>query len=687
MFAFIRGSFSAGNQTYSRATVARHAVGVALALAVWGQLNVPAALAEDELDYGLEERKVDAVRFTGNRAFSKDELVEMLGLRKPSWISLTGKSRYRSDELAVGLRAIEDNYRRGGYHSVQVKLDKIEEDEARGDVIYVVINEGRYVEVASVEFSGSAPIKEADLRKVLVHPPNGPAPYRDTDLGRDVYVLRDRYLSMGYLGTQIKPTVVRTDSLVYVRYDIKPGPQYRVGNVEVVGNTKTREDHVRREFRFRKGDRIDLDRIALTEGDLLDTGWFRDVSFSPTRLDSAAATADLVLLLIERPTGFWEFGVGTGDEDRFRLSAAWGQKNFLGSGRGVTVRGRLLWGLERRFDEIDADEFALDHEEEVLYRHPRLVGSRFDVGLSAFFRKETRGESGVVLETSGLLANTSLFTGRHTTTELEASVQRVLKLPFGPDDDFLQTSRGQTRSLSLVIARDSRDSYFNPRRGSLRQVLAQGAGGPWVGGDNTFNKVLASFVRFRRIPGNSVLALRAQAGWAEAWWRSDDDGVPLEDRFFAGGSNSVRGYRDNSLGPRVTAQDSLQVSDARFLANRPASGGTALVLANAEIRFPIPLLSRLGFTGAVFADGGNVWEDWSRVSLSQFRLSSSSRNDDPTTILDFRTSVGWSLHYNTPVGPFRIDYGLPLKRARLVSEDDEEVDPHHIWHFSLGHAF
>jgi len=165
--------------------------------------------------------------------------------------------------------------------------------------------------------------------------------------------------------------------------------------------------------------------------------------------------------------------------------------------------------------------------------------------------------------------------------------------------------------------------------------------------------------------------------------------VPLEARYFAGGSNSVRGYRENSLGPRLTEEDAQNVVDDRFLANRPTSGGNALMELNGEFRFPLPYISRWKFFGAVFADGGNVWENWARVSLDRMRLTSDPEGDDPTTILDFRTSVGFSIHYRTIVGPLRLDYGLPLKRVRLVDPDTGEVeeDPHHIWHFSLGHAF
>ncbi|HEX9642217.1 MAG TPA: outer membrane protein assembly factor, partial [Candidatus Krumholzibacteria bacterium] len=307
---------------------------------------------------------------------------------------------------------------------------------------------------------------------------------------------------------------------------------------------------------------------------------------------------------------------------------------------------------------------------------------------SVFFRKETLGFSGVVLERSGFLANTDLYRGRHSTVEIEGSIERVRKLPLQEEVELFGDPSATTRSISSVLTRDARNNPFDPIRGSHRFLLVETAGGV-IGGANDFNKGLGSFVHLQALPGDATFAFRVQAGWAEAFGDSRESGVPLEARFFAGGSNSVRGYRENSLGPRLTAADSLSVVDDRFLANRPTAGGNALLQLNAELRFPIPLISRWGFRGAVFADGGNVWENWSRVSLQRLRLTSTEQGEDATTILDLRTSVGFSLHYRTPVGPLRLDYGLPLKRAELRDplSGAVEVDPPHIWHFSLGHAF
>lgn len=649
------------------------------------------AVADDELDYGLERRDLAEVEIEGNQSFPDSRLRELLVVESAPWYDLFGTDRYRPDQLRQGVDAIRGFYRSRGYHQATVEVERIEERDLRGDIIHLRVEEGPQVLVESVTFGHPAPLTAGELRERLRYRAGGPAPPSRGELGGDLYRILDAYLVRGHLGARVRDQFSLGDSTATIHYEIDAGPIYTVRDVAFTGRQKTRLEHVERELRIHPGDPFDAKKIGQTEVELLDTGWFRDVSFEPVALDSTAAEADLRVRLIERETGFYELGIGTGDEERVRLSAAWGNRNVRGSGRSLTLRARLALVSEDRFDDLGDQQFNLDHREELLYRHPRLLGSRFDLNLNTSFRTESRPRSGVELERWGVVANTELYKGRWTSLALEAGVENVLRLPLDDSVDagsFFPNRRAQTRFVTLVWERDTRDDIFQPHRGQERQLLFQAAGGPWLGGDNTFNKVLSSWVRFVPLSESVTLGLRAQLGWAEAWWKSDEDGVPFEDRFFAGGNRTVRGYRENSLGPRATAEDIEDVADQAFLANRPTAGGSALMLTNAELRFPLPLLGRWGFGGAVFLDGGNVWESWSEVALDQFTLEGNLEGDDLTSVRDYRLSWGVGLHYNTIVGPLRLDYGIPLHRAAFVDEEgNREVDPEHVWHFSLGHAF
>ncbi len=646
------------------------------------------ANADEELDWGFDQRALDRIEFEGNEAFSDPQLRKFFLVDHAPWYDIFGRDRYRTDQLRQGVETLRNFYRSQGFHRAEVSLDHIDERDVGGDVVVVRVVEGPQTRVESVDFVHPDPLTAEELgARVKIHP-GGPAPAGRAGLGGDLYRILDAYLVRGHLGARVQDEITLGDSTATIVYTIRAGPVYQVRQVLVEGQRKTRREHIERELKIHAGDPFDATKIARTEAELLDLGLFRDVSFRPANLDSAAAQADLVVTVVERETGFYELGLGTGDEERVRLSAAWGDRNVRRSGRSITVRGRLALVGENRFDNVRSDEYNLDHREEILYRSPRFLGTRFDLNLNTFFRKESRPRSGVELQRWGLLANTVLYSRPSTSIALEGGVENVLRLPLGnvaSASDFFPNRRAQTRAVSLVITSDSRDDFFDPRKGSERQLLLQLAGGPWFGGDNTFNKALASWTRFVPLPRGVTLGLRAQMGWAEAWWSSKSDGVPFEDRFFAGGNRSVRGYQENSLGPRATVQDIQDVADETFLANRPTAGGGALLLSNAELRFPVPLFGRWGFSAAIFLDGGNVWENWGKVSLRQFSLSKSR---EETTVRDYRLSYGLGVLYNTLVGPLRLDYGVPLHRASFEDvEGNREVDPSHLWHFSLGHAF
>jgi outer membrane protein insertion porin family len=645
--------------------------------------------AADELDYGLDERELTRLRIEGNASIERQRIEAVLPFREPVWYLFFRRSTFRLDELDLAERAVRTLYQREGYLSVEVRV-RSEPNPAGGEDVIVRIDEGPQVLIRRQRILGASHFSEAELQRGLRYVAGAPAPAREADLGEDEFRILQRYVAAGFLLARVQARREVVDStLVDVRIDIDSGQIYAVREIRIDGHQQTREEHIRRELRLRPGDPFDLQRIADSEAALLERGWFRDVTFVPVEVDSASASAVLEVRVLERPTAFYEIGVGTGDQDRLRLSGAWGDRNLFGGGRSLTLRGRLLGGFEDVLGEGADRKLFFDHEEEVLYRTPHAFGTRFDVNLSGFFRRETLGLSGVRLERFGFLANTPLWRRRSNSLELEGAIERVIKLPLADLETAVDYPRATTRSLSLVFSRDTRDSPLAPTRGSIRYGLVQSAGG-WLGGDNHFVKTIANYVKLVNLPAGSILAWRLQAGWEDPFGSSRDRGTPLEARFFAGGSNTVRGYRENSLGPRLTDVDVQQVVDDRFLANRPTAGGNALLQGNAELRLPLPLLRRIGLWGTLFVDAGNVWENWSRVSLERLRPTSSIEGENPTTIQDLRTSVGFGLHYGTPVGPLRLDYGLPLKRARFQDPQDPaqiETDPQHIWHFSLGHAF
>jgi outer membrane protein assembly factor BamA len=226
-----------------------------------------------------------------------------------------------------------------------------------------------------------------------------------------------------------------------------------------------------------------------------------------------------------------------------------------------------------------------------------------------------------------------------------------------------------SRIVSGTFSHNTRDFILDPRRGGYRDVRADLAGG-FLGGDNDFYALNTTLQKYWPKRRDLVVALRARVGFTDAYGSSKDTGVPVENRFFTGGGNSVRGFRDNSLGPTGMVETSEGTLEETVI------GGRFLLVGNAELRFPVPYFSRFRFSAAVFADAGNVWSSLGSVDAKDFRLYASP---DEITRDDVRYTLGIGLRYNTPVGPVRLDYGMPIKK--------DDTDRFGRFHLSLGQIF
>jgi outer membrane protein assembly complex protein YaeT len=667
------------------------------------------ATADEELDYGLETHRLAKIQISGNETFSEGDLKKLLQIQEATWTRPLHVAKYRPDLVETQVRLLETYYRNRGFHQVSARLDSISTVAQEGDVLHISIEEGLRTLVGGVNFQGNDPVTEEQLREILYFLEGVPAPADLNSYGGDIYAIRDLYRDEAYLDALVRPELIITEDpdrpgfLAFLTYHIRPGRNYTIGTISLVGNLMTRDNLLYRELVVAEGEPLYWEKVEESRRRLLTTSLFRDVTIVPVAVDTTAGRADLVVRVIERKPAYYEFGVGVGSVERIRVLASWGHYNLWGTGRRVQIRTRGSWNVEDVVgNPISFDEGQFNYRVDAQYVNPHIRGSRFSFDLDIYTKRETRGESGLNLLSHGVNVGSTWRPNRRVTNNayLGWKVTSPTVHPYAPDSlkvrfDALEPSTDETRSINWVTYLDHRDDLFRPTRGMYTVGTLKLAGG-LMGGDYSFIKWSGAWHYYQETPVGGVLAARFQLGGTTPYGSSRDqgaDGVPYDDRFFAGGSSTVRGYRHNSLGPQVTDQDELDrlnYSSDVLLPDNPARGGNYLMLTNVEWRFPMPVLRRWKFSSVVFFEGGNVWATLKDIRIKGYRIHSIPGDpQDPasTKVWDYRYSWGTGIRFDTPFGPVRVDVGFPLKRVRYVSETQDRQDPKVLWHFSLGYPF
>ncbi|MEN8005599.1 MAG: BamA/TamA family outer membrane protein [Candidatus Krumholzibacteriota bacterium] len=670
---------------------------------------VGVALADEELDYGLETHRLARIEISGNTTYSSGELKKLLRIQEATWTRPLHIAKYRPHLVDTQVGLLETFYRNRGFHQVSANLDSISTVVQEGDVLHISIDEGPRTIISRVAFEGNGPVSESRLREVLRLVEGQPAPADLNAFGGDIYAIRDLYRNETYLDATVRPSMMiekvpgGPGYQAYVSYFIRPGQAYTVGEIRLAGNVSTHDNLLTRELVIAEGQPLYWQLVEDSRRQLLATSLFRDVTIVPVAVDTTSGQADLVVRVIERKPAFYEFGVGVGSLERIRVLAAWGHYNLWGTGRRFQIRTRGSWNVEDVVgNPIRFDQGQINYRVDAQYVNPHIRNSRFSFDLDLYTKRETRGESGLNMVSHGFNVGSTWKASRRVTNNayFGLKVTSPTVHPHAPDSlkvrfEELGGTTDQTRSINWAIYIDHRDDLFRPTRGMYTVVTAKLAGG-LMAGDFSFFKWSTAWHNYHRTPIGGTLALRFMAGGTRPYGRSLDrgpDGVPYDDRFFAGGSSTVRGYRHNSLGPQVTDQDELDrlnYSSDVLLPDNPARGGNYLMLTNVEWRFPLPVLRRWKFSSVFFFEGGNVWAQLRDVRMRGFRLSSEPgdpQDQASTKDWDYRYSYGTGIRFDTPFGPVRVDVGFPLKRVRYVSETRDLQDPKILWHFSLGYPF
>ncbi len=597
--------------------------------------------------------RVRRIEIAGATQLGADRVRGVMHLRQRSWWQPFRRNYfYGTDHLESDLARIADLYRAQGFYFARIEEALVTYHTRDWVDITIRVTEGAQSHARSVDLAGDLGELEDELRKEITLRP-GRALW-EAHLARDearlLRVCREAGRALAGVTRELRFAGDETD----VIYIVEPGPLVRVGEIEVTGAVRTRESVIRREVALKSGRAFRLSRAVRTQERLFDLGLFRSVRIVPHYREPVAesppeVTVDLSVDVREKKAGWYGFGFGYSSRDRVRFLGEWGYGNLAGRARSLGASGEIAYSLE----EEPGGRFKRPKEWEVelIYGSPWLLNTPTRWQIRSYYRYKRWFETGPSLEEDilGIVLQARWELSRFR--RLTGSVENKWTIT---DSTFV------TRFISAGLVEDRRDFALDPHQGLFSQAKVEYAGG-FLGGQTDFTRWTASHARYVPLGPAFTWAYRARVGYIRPVGVEGVEHVPLDERFFAGGGTTVRGYAEESLGP---------VTDE----GQP-TGGLALLVLNAELRFP--LFGQLG--GTLFLDAGNVWADhreikWSRFSRGWTSSTYSSRNA--------AYGIGAGLRFATPVGPIRLDYGLKMGRGwRSNGASDHE------WHLSLGQAF
>jgi len=608
---------------------------------------------------------INEIIFTGNQSYSDKELKKRMHTKEPSFFAIFRKPRLKSDYIRRDVGVLEAYYHTRGYFEAKVELLRLDYlEDGRFVDIHIRIEEGQATRVSGVFFSGSKVIKQSELRRGTRL--KAGEPFNPSFLDSDIYLLKTKYFDLGYLAVMIQDSVAYSDYIAEIHYHIEAGPVIDIRNIGISGNRLTKNKIIEDELTFEQGQTFRLSKLLEAQRNLYETGLFTEVEMLPERLDTTTKQVDISVSLRERKSAYIEAGFGVGNILGSRIVGEWGDRNLFGLGRALILKSEYSFGFFED-NELALDKFKVStryYRYDGEFHQRRLFGKKVLLSFNAFYEKDATVDP-ITFWTFGLSASTRRRINRYLDMLVSLSHERIKR-----EAPATISEKSTTRILTTSLVFDKRDFIINPKRGIYRSLRLQFAGGP-LAGDNDFytiSGVLQKYINKKK----TVLALRVRGGYADAFGQSKDLGVPIENRYFVGGGNSVRGYPEASLGP----VENPGSTPSTFLGGTNI-GGRVLLLTNAELRFPLLYRWRLRLDGSFFMDGGNVWSGLKSVKIENFRMSA---REDEVVQQDYRYSFGFGLRYNTPVGPIRLDYGIPVKREPGMDYDGR-------FHISLGHIF
>jgi len=563
------------------------------------------------------------INFHGNKTLDKQFLLDAMSIKEVSFLEkvMTKEERslYNEELVNMDMQRLRTTYRSEGFLDVKATLRPLTINEKNQNVkLDIDIEEGEPVLVDTVTFNFEKEKLSFDTDSLLKRLNRNlklkkGTRFRDQDLYSDVSLIENALKSLGYayatadynLDLNLKTFVTG------VEYSVNSGPKSYVGETQITGNENVSEQFIRKQLKYKKGELYNKSLLNKTRRSLYQLQLFRVVSVLPqTGADTLMNPIDVKINVDEAPRLRTRFGLGYGTEDKFRAFLDLNYKSFLGKARHLNLYLK--------------HSALVPYSASIRWIQPQLFGiMNSSIEINPFLSRNA--EPGYDTRTYGLNVPLTYHFNPRLNSSLNYYLEDVEQTiePGDPEFPDMESDKFPYNKSGIIFTTvfNNSNPRFSPREG-MNLSLGLKVNGYLFGGDFSYTRLMGDIRSYYRI-GEVVLAARIMAGGISS---ADSSGfVPVEDRFYSGGSNSVRGWNRSDLGPKRESGSPL--------------GGKSIMEANLELRYN--LFWRL--SAVVFMDAGNVW-------LPSFEYH----------INELSYAAGGGLRIETPVGPIRFDVGFPV---------------------------
>ena len=560
--------------------------------------------------------KIRGINIVGSQAFKESELLDLFVLRPPGWLTwYTGHDKYSREKLAADLETLRSFYLNRGYLDFSLESTQVSITPDRRD-IYITVNivEGETFTVSDVSLAGQLVVPREELQALVQLRPGDT--FSREKLAASTKAISDRLGNDGYAFANANaiPNIDKDKRTVAFSIVIDPGRRVYVRRIEVGGNTKTRDEVVRREMRQLEGAYYDASKIQLSRRRIDRTNFFGEVNVETLPVEGNPDQVDVVYTVKEKPTGALLLGVGFSSVERIAVSASVTQSNIFGSGK---------------FLSANVNSGSVNQVYSLSYLDPYYTVDGVSRGFDVYKRVTDASNLAVGPYKTDSIGGGIKFgypISEQVSVDFGAAVESVDLEVFDTSPlsyvDFTR-SFGTSYAYGALTAgwtSDSRDSLITTTSGTFARASSEIAAG-----DLQYYRLVYQHQYYRPLTRTFTGHLGAEIGWAGGY---ADNPLPFFKNFFAGGPGSVRGYRSFSLGPRDELGNAI--------------GGNRKFVGVAEVLFPMPGAEQdKSLRLATFIDGGQIYNN--KIDFGEFRYA-----------------AGIGLFWSSPLGPLRLSLAYPL---------------------------